>query len=117
MRFIVVSVFSIYFLNYGVLYLVAPMQVELPGLDQATGGVKGIYKDFNMFWYSDIGKQIVSVMIINAIFPPIELAILWLLSMVLRGIDQRRCCRKLPPEETRKKTLFAYKNLYSGDEF
>ena len=56
-------------------------------------------------------------MIINAIFPPLEVLCLWIWSLIKQGYDQGRCCRKLPPERTRKKTLFAYKNLYCGEEF
>ena len=29
-RFIIISVFLIYFMNYGVLYMLAPMQVPIP---------------------------------------------------------------------------------------
>lgn len=44
MRFILVSVFLIYFLNYGVLYLIAPLNLNLPIVSSI---LKGIYPDFN----------------------------------------------------------------------
>ena len=73
MCFIIVSVFSIYFLNYGVLYLLAPMKLEIPFVSDI---LIGVYYDFNQQWYSDIGQQIISVMLINAVFPPLEILLL-----------------------------------------
>ena len=80
MRIVLISVFLIYFMNYGVLYLLAPMKVDIPGLERLP--LVGIYFDFNLFWYSDIGNQIISVMVINAVFPPIEVAFIWILSFI-----------------------------------
>ena len=42
---------------------------------------------------------------------------LWALSFAKRSFDQRRCCRKIPPQTTSQKTLQGYKNLYSGEDF
>jgi len=69
MRFTLVSVFSIIFLNYGILYLITPLKIDVPLVSLIMSGV---YYDFNQNWFSDIGYQIINVMIINAIFPPIE---------------------------------------------
>ena len=80
MRIVLISVFLIYFMNYGVLYLLAPMKVDIPGLERLP--LVGIYFDFNLFWYSDIGNQIISVMVINAVFPPIEVAFIWIWSFI-----------------------------------
>ena len=52
MSFIIVSVFAIYFLQYGVLYLFAPMNLNYPIISQF---VTGVYEDFNQYWYADIG--------------------------------------------------------------
>lgn len=114
MRFILVSVFLIYFLNYGVLYLIAPLSINLPIVSKI---LRGIYPDFNQAWFGDIGNQIISVMLINAIMPPIEVFFLWLWSYVRRAYDQGRCCRKVPPSSTKEKTLFGFKNLYCGLEY
>ena len=84
MRFIVVSVFIIYFLNYGVLYLLAPMQLNIPLVSSL---VSGIYWDFNQYWFTDVGYQITTVMVINAIFPPLEIFLLWLWIHVKRSYD------------------------------
>lgn len=44
MCIIVVSVFSIFFLNYGLLYIVAPFKWDIPALNAI---IFGIYEDFN----------------------------------------------------------------------
>lgn len=84
MRFILFSVFSIYFLNYGVLYLVAPLNVKIPFMAYL---LRGVYPDFNQFWFSDIGNQIISVMVINAIMPPVEVFFLGLWAYIRRAYD------------------------------
>ncbi len=52
MRFIIVSVFCIFFFNYGVMYILGPMELKIPIAGQF---LLGIYTDFNQFWFSDIG--------------------------------------------------------------
>ena len=61
MRFILVSVFSIYFLNYGILYLIVPMKLKIPLVSYF---LIGVYWDFNTFWYTDIGNQVITVLLI-----------------------------------------------------
>jgi len=77
-------VFLVYFMNYGVVYLMAPMMIEIPILNIYF---TGIYPDFNTSWFQDIGHLIISVSIINAIMPPVMLAVDWLLQNILRSID------------------------------
>jgi len=77
-------VFLVYFMNYGVVYLMAPMMIQIPILSIYF---EGIYPDFNTNWFQDIGGLIIFVAIINAIIPPIMLASDWLLMNILRSID------------------------------
>lgn len=84
MRFIIVCVFSIFFLNYGMLYIIAPLQLEIP---IASEFFLGIYSDFNQFWFSDIGYLVIQTSVINAIMPPIEFSLIWLWRNILRAID------------------------------
>ena len=49
--------------------------------------------------------------------PPITLAIQIVLRVARRSWDQRRCCHKKTPDQTKQKTFFSYKELYSGDDF
>lgn len=114
LRFIIVCVFSIFFLNYGLLYIIAPLQLEIP---IASEFFLGIYSDFNQFWFSDIGYLVIQTSGINAIMPPIEFGLIWLWRNILRGFDQKKCWPKFPPEFTSKKTLCSYKDLYSGEDF
>ena len=56
-------------------------------------------------------------MVVNAIFPPLEAAIMVTMSYILRSYDQGICCRKLPNKTTKKRNLVEFINLYSGSEF
>ena len=90
------------------------MKLEIPIVSYFTIGV---YWDFNQYWFVDVGYQIATVLLIKAFFPPTEFISKFSLWFFLRSLDQRRCCRKLPPEKTSQKTLFGYMKLYSGREF
>ena len=61
MRFILVSVFKIYFINYGILYVIVPMKIQIPLVSDL---LVGVYYDFNTYWYTDIGFQIITLMVI-----------------------------------------------------
>ena len=74
MRIIIVSVFSIFFLNYGLLYLIAPMSLNIPII---SSFMMGIYEDFNQYWFSDIGGMVISVQLINALTAPLEAFAFW----------------------------------------
>lgn len=111
---ILISIFAIFWSNYGVLYLIGPMDISIPGFGFVS---KGIYSDFNQAWYQDVGYQIISVQLINAIAPALEAAGIWLWIFVRRSYDQRRCCRQPKPELTSQKTYLGYKDLYSGPNF
>jgi hypothetical protein len=53
MRFILICVFSIYFINYGVMYVIVPLNVQIPLVSFLF---QGVYQDFNMYWFTDIGN-------------------------------------------------------------
>lgn len=44
MRFLIVFVFTIFFINYGVLYVVVPMKTNFPIVSKL---IQGLYWDFN----------------------------------------------------------------------
>ena len=56
LRMIVLAVFAIFFANYGLLYLIGPMVLDIPYISHFA---KGIYFDFNQAWYSDVGYQVI----------------------------------------------------------
>lgn len=60
-RFILISVFTIYFINYGVLYIIVPLKLKIPLVSSLLAGV---YWDFNTYWYTDIGYQVISILLI-----------------------------------------------------
>lgn len=105
MQIIIICVFAIYFINAGLMYLLAPMKMQLPLISYLE---LGIYQDFNQYWYADIGYQIISVLVLKAIFPPLELIALLAKDRLLQSWDQRKFCRKLPPSETRKSSHSSY---------
>ena len=70
LNYTIVSVFMIFFFNYGVIYMYAPMRIPTPIVHSIFNGV---YKDFNDSWFEDVGSLIIQVAFINAIMPPIEL--------------------------------------------
>jgi len=60
------------------------MNLEVPFVSEI---LVGVYYDFNQNWFGDIGAQVTSVMITNAIFPPFEQFLLWLWSYAKRAYD------------------------------
>lgn len=58
MAIVIVSVFSIFYVNYGLLYLIAPFRIDIAYLNSI---MIGIYRDFNSFWFSDIGTMVIIV--------------------------------------------------------
>mgnify|MGYP007058558178 CR=1 FL=1 len=73
-HFILISVFSVLFVYYGVLYLITPLRLEIPIVSNFTIGV---YWDFNQYWFIDIGYQVTMVLLIKAFFPPVEFLSKW----------------------------------------
>jgi hypothetical protein len=51
-RMILISIFAIFWANYGALYLIGPMKIEIPVVMLFSNG---IYFDFNQEWYADVG--------------------------------------------------------------
>jgi len=110
----IVCIFLIFFNNYGIIYLIAPMTLHLPLIDYFFSG---IYPDFNETWFKDIGSLVISVALINAVMPPLALLGNLAAKNFLRSWDQRRFWRTMPAPWTRKKTFSAFKELYSGADF
>ena len=101
----------------------------------------GIYYDFNQAWFADIGELIVLNSLLYAFMPFIEdffmVSVPYFFQknydiqtkkrcLCFRAIFKSLCCNcccrrnkedKESEQKTKKKTLFAYQNLYSGPEF
>ena len=69
MHFILVSVFLMYFIYYGILNLLAPMRIRVFGIEAV---LLNIYWDFNITWYENVGSEIALSLIIKAFGAPVE---------------------------------------------
>ena len=82
---IFLSVLVVFFTNYGVLYVLTPTT----WYKRTVGGreVEGVFSDYNAFWFNDIGYQVSFSMVIEAVFPLIELGIYLALRWFKIAID------------------------------
>ena len=108
-------VFSVYFINYGIMYVVCPSTWAFVFI--GSNKLYGIFPDLNAFWFNDIGYLITSSMLIEAIFPVIEFLLWWTVNWLKKAIDQRKLCCPNNKYKTHTKTLPAFEELYSGPEF
>ena len=115
-RFVMLSVFFITFLNYGVIYLFASWDNRNAHFKFVDNLFEGLYPDFNALWFNDVGVLVVQIMIANMYWPPLEFIMFWGLRMLYRMIDQRSIW---PNDENRThcKTLQAFEDLYAGPHF
>lgn len=92
---VVFAVFLIYFINYGIAFLIGPIKANIPGFNNFSLNL-GIYYDFNESWFGDIGELIVVNAIIYAAMPFVEdLFLAWLPNYIFQSIDKtdpRLCC-------------------------
>ena len=73
------------------------------------------YYDYVPMWYSDVGYQILQTMIINAIKPPIMVALTgWAIPALKRYLDRSMT---MDEYKTKKTSMTAYKALYSGADY
>lgn len=69
----------------------------------------------NFDWYTDIGPALVQTMLINAVFPIVEVGYTYPQRVLWRMLD-RGCC-SCNTYKTKKKTIQQYVNLYSGPNY
>ena len=69
MHFILVSVFLMYFIYYGILNLLAPMHLRVFGIEAV---LLNLYWDFNKTWYEEVGSEIALSLAIKAFGAPVE---------------------------------------------
>ena len=75
--FIMISVFWIYFLNYGIVYLFASWDSRHWILNFINKLFEGLYPDFTALWFNDVGRLLVAIMISNMYWPPLEFFLYW----------------------------------------
>ena len=87
-RFMTISVFMIFFFNYGIMYILAPINIDTEFMHTFFAG---IYTDLGTHWFNDIGGLIVLNQMIVSVMPPITVAVNWLINYFLLCYDQRKC--------------------------
>ena len=86
-EFIKNSIFYIYFLNSGILYVLAPWDSRELNIPIINTLFRGVYTDLNANWFDDIGASIASTMLFNLMYPPIEFFGFWGLRHLYRVVD------------------------------
>ena len=115
-KFVMLSVFWITFINYGVIYLASSWDNRYSNSRFWDKLFSGLYPDFNALWFNDIGVLVTSIMISNMYWPLIEFPMMWGIRLLFRMLDQKSLC---PTNQynTRCKTMQAFEDTYSGDAF
>jgi hypothetical protein len=83
---------------------------------EASSGSKGIYTDFNSYWFKDIGFIMIYNMVYNVFWPIMEFFIYYLLRHLYRMCDQK----KFWPNDVYKtncKTIYDFEAMYCGYQF
>ena len=86
-RFVMVSVFLITYLNYGLIHLFSSYDDRGEFILPISRFFNGLYPDFNALWLNDIGALIIAIMISNMYWPPLEFFMFWGLRLLYRIID------------------------------
>jgi hypothetical protein len=109
---IMTSIFVVQFFNTAILLILTNANTADAGLGFLP--FKGMYPDLNFEWYNDIGSSFLTTMFTAAVFPIIEFCIAFGMKTAFKFLD-RGC--KLSGDTTKKNTIQAYINLYSGPEY
>jgi hypothetical protein len=109
---IMTSIFVVQFFNTAILLILTNANTKYAGLGFLP--FDGMYADLNFEWYNDIGASFIVTMLTAAVFPIIEFCIAFGMKTAFKFLD-RGC--KFSGETTKKNTIQAYINLYSGPEY
>ena len=89
-KWIMLAIFWLNLFAYGFVYIFAPWDSRNINIDVIQAFFGGIYTDINAYWFDDIGKKIVSTMMFNAFYPPIEFIGFYGIRYLMRVLDQRK---------------------------
>lgn len=109
---IMTSIFVVQFFNTAILLILTNANTESAGLGFLP--FKGMYPDLNFEWYNDIGASFITTMIVGAMLPVIEFGSGYAQKVVFKFLDRGCKCKG---DQTKKKTIQAYINLYAGPEY
>jgi len=80
-------VFYATFFNSGLLMLLASLDHKHDKFNDSDVN-KGIYTDYNAYWFIDIGGTVASAMVTNMLYPAIEFVMYWCIRHLYRALDQ-----------------------------
>lgn len=106
------SIFIVQFFNTAILLILTNANTADAGLGFLP--FKGKYNDLNFEWYNDVGASFIITMGTAAVFPVIEFCIAFSMKFAFQFLDRGFSMDK---SKTKKNTIQAYINLYSGPEY
>lgn len=109
---IMTSIFVVQFFNTAILLILTNANTSDAGLGFLP--FKGMYSDLTFEWYNDIGSSFIMTMLVGALLPIIEFASGYGQKVVFKFLDRGCKCKG---EDTKKKTIQSYINLYAGPEY
>lgn len=86
-KFIMLGVFWIIFINYGVINLASSWDARNRTNKLITEVFDGLYPDLNALWFNDVGVLVTATMVSNMYWPPLEYFIFMGLRLLYRMLD------------------------------
>lgn len=83
-RFMAVSIFWLFFFNYGIMYILAPLDYDIKILRGITGGVFSV---LGTEYFNEIGPLIVTNQLSLALMPVVVLFTNWLMTVIVHRYD------------------------------
>ena len=107
--------FYVLFLNTAfLLLLVNANLIEQPFLTPFKSESDAPYSDFSMEWFRSTGNLIVSTMIFNLYYPPLEFMMYWGMRLFFRLLDSSCSLKKY---KTKSTSIQAYLDVRAGPEY
>lgn len=110
---IMTSIFISSFFNTAILLLITNSNTQQSHL--AWLGLSGQFPDMTYEWYFTIAPALVQTMLINAVFPIVEIGYSYPLRVFWRLLDRGFC--SCDTTKTKKKSIQQYVNVYSGPNY
>lgn len=107
--------FAAQFFNTGILLLLINGNMTEHSPHFITKNIQGPFYDYMPDWYTNVGAKIVQTMMINAVLPYAGLVGAFVVPALKRKVD-RGCCGG-DIYKTKKTSLGAYRDLYSGVDY
>ena len=86
-RFVMLAVFHITFLNYGIIQICAGLDIRNTRFNFINRLFDGLYPDYNALWFNDIGNLIYAIMFSSMYWPVLEFFMYWGIRLLYRMLD------------------------------